>query len=124
MFAPVYETLNASANAQLKFGNPLRAFSFGEVEGQTIDSPYLIWQEVAGTPENTLACLPDKDQQTTQIDVYATTRTAAKEAAIIARDAFESVAYMTSGPRVSRDPDTNLFRVSFDIDWIIDHNAE
>jgi hypothetical protein len=119
---PIFDLVLASPAADMLGGSELRVFSFGEVEGQQIDAPYVVWQAVAGSPENTLADLPDKDSRTTQIDVYAKTRAQARAVATAVRDAMEGDGYMVNGPRDDRDPDTRLFFVSFDFDWIIPHS--
>lgn len=122
MFSPVYETILGHLPAvNLLGGNPIRVFSFGETEGQDVALPYVVHQEIAGQPENHLSCLPDVDNNTTQIDIYASTRSSARETAIAVRDAMEKVAYVVSGASTSRDPDTRLFRVSFDVSWINPH---
>lgn len=122
MFSPVYETIMDHAPAvNLLGGSELRVFSFGETEGQDVSLPYVVHQEVSGQPENTLNCLPTVDSNTTQIDIYASTRSSARETAIAVRNALEKVAYVVSGASTSREPDTRLFRVSFDVSWINPH---
>lgn len=117
--APIFELLDASADAHVQFGTPLRVYSFGEVQGQPVQTPYLVWQNVAGVPNNTLADAPDTEERTTQVDVYAEQQRSVRDAATLARDILESGGYMIDGPRESKEPDTNLFRVSFDVAWIL-----
>ena len=122
MFAPIFDTLESNAAVAAALGSPLRAFSFGEVVGQPTTTPYLVWQNISGTPYNYLGQLPDKDDVSLQVDVYDATAAGARQTARVARDALEGVCYMVSGPREIKDTDTKLFRVSMDFDWIIDHN--
>ncbi len=52
--------------------------------------------------------------------MYAKTLTAARAACFSAiRDAIEPSAYVTSWRGESRDPDTNNYRYSFDVDVIV-----
>src|SRR5699024_2492684 len=94
MFAPIFDTLESNAAAVAALGSPLRAFSFGEVVGQPTATPYLVWQNISGTPYNYLGQLPDKDDVSLQVDVYDATAAGARETARIARDALEGVCYM------------------------------
>lgn len=121
MTPPIFSLLENSAAVVALLGNPLRVFSFGEVEGQPVQAPYLVWQQVAGTPFNYLGEVPDLDNPTTQLDVYSRERTDARNIFKAVRDALETSAYLVNGPTESREPETNLFRVSFDLDWVIEH---
>lgn len=123
MFAPVFDTLAASNSVTLLVGGAImpRIYSFGEVVGQPVDTPYVVWQTVGGGPENLLADVADKDAVSVQLDVYAGTATECRNLAKAVRDALEPVCYMVSGPRENREADTRLFRVSMDFDWIINH---
>jgi len=124
MFAPVFDKMTASTDVTDKVGgvtNP-RIYSFGEVVGQPVDRPYIVFQNVSGSPYNKLHDTPDKDSATVQIDVYATEANECRQLAMAARDALEGDCYMVSGPRENKEQDTKLFRISMDFDWIINHN--
>lgn len=122
MFPPLFAVLNASTAVKALLGsNPLRVYLFGEgppVGAATYAKPYAVWQTITGSPENYLAGVPDTDGFTTQIDVYADTPSAARNAAKAIRDAIEPVAYVAGWRGESREADTNLFRYSFDVDWL------
>src|SRR5699024_1535231 len=79
MFAPIFDTLESNAAAAAALGSPLRAFSFGEVVGQPTSVPYLVWQNISGTPYNYLGQLPDKDDVSLQVDVYDATAAGARK---------------------------------------------
>lgn len=78
--------------------------------------PYGTFGVVAGTPENYLGDRPGIDAARFQIDVYATTQPAVDAAYKAVRDALETRGHIVSFNGTMKDPDTNNFRVSFDID--------
>ncbi|MGH8432447.1 MAG: tail completion protein gp17, partial [Solimonas sp.] len=95
---------------------PTRLYPLGEAP-QSLAPPYALWQTEAGAPENYLGQRPDIDSFTLQLDVYADTANAARNAAKALRDAVEPHAHITRWGGESKDPDTNRYRVSFDVDW-------
>jgi hypothetical protein len=114
MFPPVFATAAASPAVQAVFGsNPTRVYPFGEAP-QGVTAPYATFQTVSGSPENYLAQRPDSDEFRVQLDVYAATPTAARNAAKALRDALEPLGYVVSWNGEFRDADTNLYRYSFD----------
>lgn len=119
MFAPVLAIATASSQVTGLLGsNPTRLYLFGEAP-QNVARPYAVWQSVSGWPENYLGRLPDADNYTIQIDVYADTVSSARAVAEALRDAFEPVAHVVSWRGESKDRDTNHFRYSFDLAWIV-----
>lgn len=120
MFPPIFAVCSADPGVVALLGpNPdTRIFSFGEAPEDTI-KPYAVWQHISGDPENYLAGRPDADGFSLQVDVYAPTGTAARNIAKAIRDAIELKAYVTSWNGESRDPETKLYRYSFDVDWIV-----
>lgn len=123
MFPPLFAALDASAAVRILFGpNPLRVYAAGEAPAD-VQTPYVVWQTITGSPENYLAGVPDMDGFTTQIDVYGRAGgdrplTAIRTAAQAVRDAIETEAYIVGWRGESREPDTNLYRISFDVDWL------
>src|SRR5690625_277380 len=117
MFPPVFDILQADAAVTAIIGNPPRAFDFGEVVGQDVTRPYVVYQSISGDPYNTLFCPPDTDIISIQVDVYATDKAGAKNLSIAVRKALEASSYMISGPRVQHEEETRLFRVSMDFDF-------
>lgn len=123
MYPPVFATLkNDTAVAALLGGNPFRVFVPGEApQGSSPQTPqptYLVWQIIGGQPENYVGDVPDTDTHTVQMDVYAAQLSDARAVAKAVRDAIEPVAYVTGWLGESREVDTRLYRVSFQVDWI------
>lgn len=122
MLPPVWSILKASVPVTAVFGSaPMRIFAFGRVPQGTV-LPYAVFQTVAGIPENYLAQVPNMDGMTLQFDVYAAPTPAGSQAALdgaeAIRNAVEPVAYVTAWRGESRDPDTNNYRYSFDVDFL------
>ncbi|MDZ3990375.1 DUF3168 domain-containing protein [Pseudomonas sp. Teo4] len=120
MKAPIFEVCSqdAGVTALLGAGADLRLYSFGEAPDGVV-KPYAVWQLVNGTPENYLAGRPDADGFTLQVDVYGATDTSSRQVREAIRDAIELRAYVTRWGGESRDPTTNNYRTSFDVDWIV-----
>ncbi len=119
MFPPVFAVATSSSEVLSLLGyNPTRLYLFGEATQQTA-KPYAVWQLVSGSPENYLACPPDLDRMTTQIDVYATTVSSARNVARALRDAFEGErnCYVVGLRGESKEATTGYFRISFDLEW-------
>lgn len=117
LYPPVFSVCSASTTVKLLIGsNPVRCYMFGYAP-QGVVLPYVVWQTIAGNPENYLGDLPDLDKFQTQIDVYALTEASARAVAKALRDAIEPVAYITSWGGESTDPETLHKRYSFDVDW-------
>lgn len=114
-FLPV---LKATAAVTTLLGaNPLRVYGFGRAR-QNEPLPYVVFQIATGQPENYLGQAPDIDSMTMQFDVYATTSDGALNVAEALRDALEPIAYVTAWRGDSRDPDTQHYRYSFDVDFL------
>lgn len=77
--------------------------------------PYVVWTPIANTPENSLSCSPDIDNARLQVDCYARDQATARKLAIAARGACEAVGDVQSGPWEQYEPDTKLFRWTFDL---------
>lgn len=120
MYPPVFPAIAASAAcvALLKTGSgPIRFYQFGQSTEQPTVYPYAVWQRVGGLPENFLGQVPDMDQYTLQVDVYAMDANQVRTVAAAIRDAIEPVAHITNWLGESRDPDTKAYRFSFDCDF-------
>jgi Protein of unknown function (DUF3168) len=125
LYAPIFPTLNAAPAvvALLKTGSgQLRVYPAGEAP-QQVQTPYLTYQQISGLPENYLGQVPDLDQFGNQVDVWG--RTLAEVLAVVAavRDAIEPIAYITAWLGTSREVDTRLYRMSFEVDWYTDRNT-
>lgn len=118
MMPPIFPVVAASAAVKSVLGAvPVRFFPFGEAP-QGVVLPYSAWQIVGGSPENYLGDLPDVDDCTVQVDVYAATIDSANAALLALRDAIEPKAHITLWLGTKRDPDTGHWRATFRLDWI------
>lgn len=117
MYPSIYATCSVNATVQAQFGgSEPRLYPFGEAPFD-VTLPYAVWQVTSGLPENCMNAVPDVDNWGLQIDVYASTASAARTAAQSLRDAIEPVAHITSWGGESRDPTTNHYRYRFNVDW-------
>ena len=116
--APLFRVLQASPQVRAVLGNPVRVYSFGQAEDSPgLVKPYLVWQNVGGTPSNSLADRPTNDTWNVQVDIYADTEEVAEEVAGLVIHEVETQAYVTSFNGQDRDPGTRDFRFSFDLEW-------
>lgn len=119
MYPPIFATCFADSTCKAKLGgSPMRLYPFGKAP-QDESRPYAVWQLVTGLPENCIDSTPVVDTMTTQVDVYATTGELSRSAAEAIRDAVESVAYVTRWRGEMQDDSTELYRYSFDVEWIV-----
>ncbi|MDN4511428.1 hypothetical protein D3C76_879150 [compost metagenome] len=109
---------STAVTALLGAGVAMRLYSFGEAP-EGVAKPYAVWQIVSGSPENYLAGRPDVDSVTLQVDVYAATGDSARKVRDVIRDAIELDAYVTRWGVEGRDPETENYRASFDVDWMV-----
>ncbi len=125
MYAPIFTTLKAAAAVTALLQEPgkaLRVYPAGEAE-QGVVKPYLTYQQVSGTPENYLGQVPDVDSFGDQIDIYGDTLDSVIDVGKAVRDAVEKVAYITAWFGTNKETDTNLYRLSFQVDWFTDRNT-
>ena len=117
--APIFAVCAADVGVRALLGvTPHRLYPFGEApEGVT--KPYAVWQLVTGSPENYLSGRPDLDGFTLQVDVYASTATSARAVTDAIAHAIELKANVVSWGGESKDTATNLYRSSYDVDWLV-----
>lgn len=119
MIAPVFSVCAASPAVTALLGTaPLRLYPFG-LQDDAVVYPYVVWQNISGSPENYLAQRPDVDSFTLQVDAYANTVDEVLAVAAALRDAIEPHARITRWGDQTRDNDTRRYRYSFDVDWIV-----
>jgi len=119
VIAPIFKACTASAEVLRIFGtNPTRVYPFGLVE-QPPQRPYVVWQTIGGEPAQYLGDRPDVDGYSLQIDVYTDDPASLLPAARAIRDAIEGQAYVTRWGAQVKDPETKLYRYSFDVDWLV-----
>ena len=117
MSPPVYALLSASPAVVALVADRIGAH--GEVFPGEL-RPYLTWKMVSGFADNTL----DKgrapnDRVTVQIDCYHPTEAGLRALSNAARSAVESGAYYTGLVADERDPDTQLYRLGLQFDFIL-----
>lgn len=119
MFPPVFQTVAADSDCQTNLGvTPTRFYPFGEAP-TGVAKPYAVWSVVTGSPENYINEVPDFDTWAIQIEVFAETADAARDAAEALRNAVEPEAHVVAWRGESRDVETRLYRYSFDVDWMV-----
>lgn len=121
MFPPLFETVKDDTAVRSVFGTSPRVFPHGmapDTNDREFAVPYAVHRIIGGTPENYIGGLPDSDDFTTLIEVYAKTVHEAANGARVLRDALEPVAHVVGWLGQVEDPDTKLFRYSFVVDWI------
>ncbi|TKU71469.1 DUF3168 domain-containing protein [Citrobacter sp. wls710] len=119
MIAPIFIVCAARPTVvALLGGDTLRLYPFGQHDDNLV-YPYVVWQNITGSPENYLAQRPDADFFTLQVDAYADTVDEVIAVAAALRDAIEPHAHITRWGGQERDPETKRYRYSFDVDWIV-----
>lgn len=118
MFPRLFELCAADPALSALLGdNPFRLFPAGDAP-QSGDRPYAVWQVASGGPENYLNQRPNADRFLIQLDVYAPKLADARAIGEALRDVVEPVSHVVAFRGESREEDTRLFRVSFDVEWI------
>lgn len=122
MYPPVYLICASDPQVQALLGvSPCRLYPFGEAP-QPTPAPYVIWQTISGTPENYLDQRPDIDRWSIQFDCYAATADGVRQVAEALRDSIENHAHIISWRGEYQEQETNLYRLSFDVDWWVPRN--
>lgn len=122
-YPPIFALANADATVRglLKTGTgALRFWLFGRAPQPTAPGyalPYAVWQTAYGSPENYLGNRPDMDNYGVQVDAYAATPEAARAVLDALSYALETSAHVVSWRGEEREPDTNLFRSSMDVEF-------
>lgn len=85
---------------------------------QTEARPYITWQIISGQPYNNLSSAPGGDFTTVQLDCYHPTDAGAEQLALAVREALDSGLICNRVVLNSRDPETKLYRVGMEADFI------
>jgi len=119
MYPPIFAKVAADPGVTALLGSsPVRFFPFGQAT-QGVQKPYAVWQLISGgVPYNNLNCRPGGARYRIQIDVYASTASAARSAADAIEHAIELDCHVVSYNGEFRDPETQNYRSSFDVNWI------
>lgn len=114
---PIFRLCAASAAVKAQLGTgPVRVFPFGEAP-EDVQKPYAVWQLAGGDPQNYLAGRPDTERHALQIDVYADSAAQARAALAAIEQAIELDCYVTRYGGEDRDPETQNYRSSMDVEW-------
>jgi hypothetical protein len=117
----LFALVQNDAGVQAALGDaPMRLFPFGEADEQAGEGPhpaYATWQTIDAQPENYLSGRPDADRHRLQIDVWASLAADAEAAADALRNALELKGHQVSINLDGRDPETRLYRISFDFEF-------
>lgn len=126
MNPPVFANVAGHAPATALIGtNPVRCYQFGHGPQKGSSGyalPYVTFQLIAGFPSNYLGQAPDSDSMTVQIDCWAETAASVRSVADAVRDALEPVGYVVAWRGESKDPETKNYRISFDVDFIVERS--
>ena len=117
--APIFTVCAADAGVRALLGvTPHRLYPFGEAP-EGVAKPYAVWQLITGSPENYLSGRPDVDGFSLQVDVYGVTGGSARAVTDAIAHAIELRANVVRWGGESKDAETDLYRSSFDIDWLV-----
>ncbi|MCF3519770.1 MULTISPECIES: tail completion protein gp17 [Stenotrophomonas] len=114
MFPKVYRTIRTAAVSAIVDD---RIGRHGEV-AQTETRPYIVWQIVTGSAFDNLSASPGGDFTTVQIDCYHATDAGVEQLAKAVRAALDGVLIVNRVVVNNRDPDTKLYRVGLEADFI------
>jgi len=114
MFPRVYRTLRTAEVIAIVSDRIAR---HGEID-QDERRPYVVWQIVTGQPHDQLSGPPTSDFTTVQIDCYHEEDEGIEELALAVRAALDAALIVNRVSMNVRDPDTRLYRVSIDADFI------
>lgn len=117
MIPGLFQILSAAPAVTALLGsNPVRVYPFGQAP-QLSEYPYATYTVFSGDPQNMMDKTPDFDNLGTTVDVWAKTAASAQAVAVAVRDAVEPHAHMVRIGNMTRDPETNSYRVSLDFDF-------
>ncbi|HBO0984400.1 TPA: DUF3168 domain-containing protein [Pseudomonas aeruginosa] len=123
MYAPIFKVCSQNPGVVALLGaKPTRLYLFAEAPDQP-GRPYATWQTFGGEPENYLAHRPDIDSFSLQVDVFADTAAQVRAVATAIRNAIELRATITRWSGEERDDPTDLYRISFDVDWWVNRQS-
>ena len=83
-------------------------------------APYVTWSLVGAAPEQNLSDLPTHDRMQVQVDCYSLDDTEVVTLATAVRDAIEPSAAMTAIVVDQREPETGLYRMALQFDFLPD----
>lgn len=116
MLPPVFQILSQNSRVAEIVGP--RIYRRG-VAPQGVQSPYITWLLVTGTPENTLSETPAADRMSVQVDCWDRSDKGCEVLATAVRDAIEPHGHMTGMPVDGREIETKLWRQALEFDLFV-----
>jgi len=112
----IYPIINASAPLKALIGSdPVRFFPWGQAP-QNTEYPYVTYGSNGASPENYLDRVPDVDNISTQIDVWADKGSDCLQVATLIRDLIEPHGHMIGFGNTERDQETQAYRIRLQFD--------
>ena len=112
---PIYKTLKASPQIVVLLGDKI----YEDLAPAGTVAPYLVWQEIAGTPNNNLDCPANNDHVMYQIMVYSSDSKTASDIRTAVCEVLQQHSFILS--RINDyEKDTKLFARGFDANWWLD----
>lgn len=109
---PIYKTLKDSPEVVALLGDKI----YEDLAPEKTMPPYLVWSEVAGTPNNNLDCPANNDHVMYQIMVYSPHQKTASDIRTAVCNVLQEHSYILS--RIGDyENDTKLFSRGFDANW-------
>ena len=115
MFPNVFTTLRANATVVSIVGTNIGGR--GSMPQETA-APYVTWFTVGDDPHNTLSEPPSSDFSSLQIDCWSMDEAEVKSLARAVRDALDAAGHANRVVTDLREPDTKLYRVGIEADFI------
>lgn len=115
MFPQIFPIIKDSSAVTAIIGSsPVRFYRHGSAP-QNVVAPYVTWNVVTGTPENSLDATPRADNYSVQVDCWSdntgTGSAGVETLAEAVRDALEPFGHMTAVSVDDRDPETMRYRI-------------
>lgn len=114
---PIFSLLKSdlAIKALLETNGILRVFDYG-IAPEGVALPYVVFQQISGTPYNTYTCSDVAERVLVQFDVYAKTAQLAFTITSKIKEGLSHHCYFTDFRGIVKDTD-GLYRSSFDCSW-------
>lgn len=109
---PLQSALRGSASLTALVGDRISQ----QIAPEDQARPYVVWGLLSGVPANTLSCPPEWDDQVCFVDCWATSQVVCRQMMQAAVEAVEGIGHIVFGPVDGYEPDTKLFRWTWNIE--------
>ena len=120
MQPPVFPTLNVAGVRAHVGDSPVRIYDFGSAP-QNVVAPYIAWFS-SDQPNDNISDAPGSDRSMVQIDCYTGPadegRAQVRALGLAVRNALDAAGFHNRVIIMTRETDTQLFRVSIEADFI------